>query len=155
MTALIGRIEFRSCLSCSIREACADTEMTSRRIMSNLWLADKNRTKTAWLSCLACTSANSALMASNLIFSWTALATLFLSNGSKTQGTAVTHWICGIMRDISSIDGKCLPSTQMYLFLHSTKLFLGKALASRTEITCLSQLHDTQRAKSRGIILCY
>lgn len=58
-------------------------------------------------------SANWAFMASNLKFSWTARATLFLSNGS---------------------------STQMYLFLHSWKLVFGKVLASRTEITCLSQL---------------
>lgn len=35
-------------------------------------------------------------MASNLTFSWTALATLFLSNGSETQGIAVTHRIFSI-----------------------------------------------------------
>lgn len=63
-----------------------------------------------------------------------------------------------LIEDLLSHDGsgmlcplKCLPSTHMYLFLHSWELFLGKALASRTEITCLSHLQDTQKTKTRKL----
>lgn len=47
---------------------------------------------------------------------------------------------------------KFLPSTHMYLFLHSLELVLGKALASRTEITMLSHLQDTEMEKYLGLI---
>lgn len=51
-------------------------------------LLEKGNVKGAQLSGLECTSANWALMASNLILSWTARATLFLSNGSEKQAIA-------------------------------------------------------------------
>lgn len=110
MMALTGRIEFKSFLCCSIRYDCTDTE---RWEAGGLWIthgwptatwSTKENMKGAQLSGLACTSTNWALMASNLTFSWTALATLFLSNGSETQGIAVAHWICSISGNISNIN---------------------------------------------------
>lgn len=112
------------------------------------------------LSKLQRTSANFALMASNLSFSWTALATLFLSKGSETKRVTVgLLWTfhtamlmlngggCGLLLPIN-----CIPSTHMNLLFHSLELFLGNALASRTEITCLSQLQDKD-SNRKGITL--
>lgn len=47
---------------------------------------------------------------------------------------------------------RCPPSTHMYLFLHSWELFLGRALASRTEITCLSHLQKQKRENNWVLI---
>ena len=107
--------------------------MRSRRIMNNSSLARSGlekkgkHMKGAQISGLSYTSTNWALMASNLTFSWTALATLFLSNGSETRGITVTHRICSITADISYIDApviivdKCLwwchvMSAEMFTF---------------------------------------
>lgn len=114
----------------------------------------------AQLSKLQRTSANFALMASNLSFSWTALATLFLSKGSETKGVTV-GLLWTFLTAILMLNGggrglllpiNCIPSTHMNLLFHSLELFLGNALASRTEITCLSQLQDKDNNR-KGITL--
>lgn len=91
MMSPTGRMEFRSFLCFSIWHDCAVTE---RWEAGGLWITlshsglEKGNMKGAQLSGLECTSANWALMASNLILSWTARATLFLSNGSEIQAIA-------------------------------------------------------------------
>lgn len=130
--------------------------------MNNSYLArsgleNEERTR---LSKLQRTSANFALMASNLSFSWTALATLFLSKGSETKGVTV-GLLWTFLTAMLMLNGggyglllpiNCIPSTHMNLLFHSLELFLGNALASRTEITCLSQLQDKD-SNRKGITL--
>lgn len=116
--ALTGRIEFRSFLCCSIRNDCTSTKGWEA---GGLWIIHgwptvvwgrRDDMRGAQLSGLVCTWANWALMASNLTFSWTALATLFLSKGSETQENCCTvtgtlgpflHWL------------SCYPHSSVYL----------------------------------------
>lgn len=58
----------------------------ARRIRTNSRLSHRGWEKRRRFQLQPRTSANWALMASNLALSWTARATLFLSNGSETEG---------------------------------------------------------------------
>lgn len=101
--SLSGMMEFRSLHFCSIRHDWV-REMRSRRTLNKSWLThtdleedgkEKNHIKGTTVtstSRVACTSANWALMMSNLIFSWTARATLFLSKGSVSQRESVLSY---------------------------------------------------------------
>lgn len=129
MMALTGRIEFRSFLPCSIRHDCADTE---RWEAGGLWITHswptatrgkKENMKRAQLSGVVCTSANWVLMALNLIFSWTALATLFLSNGSERQEIAVAHWVCSNTGDVSYTDAPVIVECWWQQNVTSTEMF--------------------------------
>lgn len=149
MMALTGRIEFRSFLCCSIRNDCTVNKgMRSRRIMNISWLAHSSLGKGRkyegstvirtgmYLSKLSFNAIKLDLLMDcpghviSLKWLWNTRKLLYCNMNTGTFLT-FTFMLCPL---------KCLPSTHMYLFLHSWELFLGRALASRTEITCLSHL---------------
>lgn len=157
MMALTGRIELRSFLCCSIRHDCADTE---RWEAGGLWITHSWPTAaygkkenmngaqlsgvSAYLNKLSLNGIELELLVDcpgDIIpFKW-----LWNTKSRYTPISILNKWGHGLLFTLAaacSASLKCLPSTHMYLFLHSWELVLGKALASRTEITCLSHLWD-------------
>ncbi len=169
MMALTGRIEFRSFLCCSIRDDWAETEKWEA---GGLWITHgwptvawrkKENKNGAQLSGLACTSTNWALMVSNLIFSWTALATLFLSNGSETQGMIEFVALLGIflilmLQLLSSGGGSsilCPLTFHTYVFVSPLfRIVLGQS-SSLSNTDHLLVPPAIKKKQSKEIIYCF
>lgn len=152
MMALTGRIEFRSFLCCSIRNDCT---VNKEKQEDYEWLTHSGLGKGStvirtgmYLSKLSFNGIKLDLLMDcpghviSFKWLWNTRKLLYCNMNTGTFLT-FTFILCPL---------KCVPSTHMNLFLHSRELFLGRALASRTEITCLSHLPKQKQENNSGLI---
>lgn len=128
---------------------------------SNLTHGGWEKRRTLQLGAQPCTSANWALMASNLAFSCTALATLFLSNGSETQGiTKLAHrnpwWQqCNahftLKAPVSPVQSLEVIKFPIYTYIWSNKEYIYQAQYN----TCVTKhVCSIKKWKHRKRVLC-
>lgn len=150
--SLTGRMEFKSLRRFRTWNDCEGTERRGLEL-SHIWPTEAERkeehssyqpssvpqqTGLEWLQ----TWPSRGLLGQHY-FSQMALKHKRLLNEDPFPSTMCELWhydSCSLLERVKGI-----PSTQMYLFLHCWELVLGKALASRTEITYLSHLQNIKK----------